>query len=102
MPWVDVAARAAVPRDGMLEVEADDAAVMLYDLAGEIYATSAICPHQAAFLSQGVMSGEFVDCPRHQGRFHILTGALVRGPPCPALPIFPVEVRSGRVFVLNE
>jgi nitrite reductase/ring-hydroxylating ferredoxin subunit len=99
MTWINVAARADVPAGGMLEVEAGDAAVMLYDLAGVLHATSAICPHQAAFLSQGGISGDCVDCPRHMGRFHIPTGKLVRGPDSPDLRVFPVELREDRVFV---
>jgi 3-phenylpropionate/trans-cinnamate dioxygenase ferredoxin subunit len=99
MPWVEVAGRAEIPVGGMLEVEAGDRAVLLVDLAGVIYATSAICPHHAAFLSQGGITGDCVDCPRHMGRFHIPTGKLVRGPDCPDLRVYPVESRDGRVLV---
>jgi nitrite reductase/ring-hydroxylating ferredoxin subunit len=67
----------------MLDVEAGGRALLLYDVAGTVFATSAICPHHAAFLSQGHVSGESIECPRHMGRFHIPTGRQERGPPCP-------------------
>jgi nitrite reductase/ring-hydroxylating ferredoxin subunit len=73
MAWVAVATVAQVAAAGMMEAEANGAALLLYNVSGTIYATAAICPHHAAWLSQGAMSGEFVDCPRHQGRFHIPT-----------------------------
>jgi nitrite reductase/ring-hydroxylating ferredoxin subunit len=101
MGWIDVAARADVPPGGTLEVEAGDVAILLYDLAGVIHATSAICPHHAAFLVQGGISGDCVDCPRHMGRFHIPTGRLVRGPDCPDLRVYPVQIREERVRVLT-
>ena len=99
MAWVDAADAGQVARAGMYEVQVLQSALLLYDVNGTIYATAAVCPHHAAWFSQGGMSGEFVDCPRHQGRFHIPTGAQVRGPECPALRTYPVRVELGRVLV---
>jgi 3-phenylpropionate/trans-cinnamate dioxygenase ferredoxin component len=99
MAWIEVASRGEVPDGGMLEVEADGRALLLYDLAGTVFATSAICPHHAAFLSQGHVSGESIECPRHMGRFHIPTGRQERGPPCPDLRTYKVRVEDERVLV---
>lgn len=99
MPWTDAAALADIPSGGMLEVEADRAALVLYNLGGTFYATAAVCPHHAAWFSQGGITGDCVDCPRHQGRFHIPTGRLVRGPECPDLRTYPVRVQDGRLLV---
>ena len=99
MAWVDVAPRNAVTAGRMLEVEVSGAAVLIYDLEGTIYATSAICPHHAAWLSQGSISGDCIDCPRHLGRFHIPTGRQLRGPPCPDLRIYAVRVENDRIAV---
>src|SRR5215831_156651 len=92
MAWIEVASRAEVPAGGMLEVEAGGRALLLYDLDGTVFATSAICPHHAAFLSQGHVSGESIECPRHMGRFHIPTGRQERGPACPDLRTYKVRV----------
>ncbi len=83
----------------MVEVEAAGAAVLLYDLDGTVFATAAICPHHSAWLSQGSVDGDYVDCPRHMGQFHIPTGRLTRGPACPDLRTYPVRVDDGRVWV---
>lgn len=99
MEWVEVASAAEVTRAGMMEAEARGAAILLYDVGGTIHATAAVCPHHSAWFSQGGMDGEFVDCPRHQGRFHIPTGRQVRGPECADLRTYPVEVSEGRVRV---
>lgn len=99
MAWVDVATRPAVPAGGMLEVEAGGAALLLYDLHGTVFATSAICPHHAAFLSQGHISDDCIECPRHMGRFHIPTGRQERGPACPDLRTYKVRVENERVLV---
>ena len=99
MTWIDVADREALAARRWMEVEAGRAAILLYDIEGAVYATAAICPHHAAFLSQGAFGGEHVDCPRHMGQFHIPTGAQTRGPACEALRVYPAEVRGGRVWV---
>jgi nitrite reductase/ring-hydroxylating ferredoxin subunit len=99
MPWIDVAAHSILIEKRWLEVEAGREAVLLFDLGGEIHATAAICPHHSAFLSQGGFDGEHVDCPRHQGRFDIRTGAQLRGPVCDMLKVYPVKLQSGRVLV---
>jgi nitrite reductase/ring-hydroxylating ferredoxin subunit len=99
MGWVDVAHRAAVTAARMLEVEAGGAALLLYDVNGTVFATSAICPHHSAWLSQGSISGDCIECPRHMGRFHIPTGRQIRGPACPDLRTYRVRVEDGRVLV---
>ena len=99
MSWHDVAERAELARAGWLEVEAGSAALLLYDLAGTVHATSAICPHHAAWLSQGRIDGDLVSCPRHMGQFHIPTGRKTRGPDCPDLRVHAARVESGRVLV---
>ena len=99
MPWIDVADRHRLTTRRWIEAQAGRVAIMLYDIDGTVHATSAICPHHAAFLSQGSFSGNTVDCPRHQGRFHIPTGALLRGPACDSLRTYRTCVRDGRVLV---
>ena len=99
MAWFEVATRADVPAGGMLEVEAEGRALLLYDLDGTVFATAAICPHHAAFLSQGQVNGESIECPRHMGRFHIPTGRQENGPACPDLRTYRVRVEAERLLV---
>ena len=99
MQWIDVAGHDTLVARRWMEVEAGPHALLLYDVGGQVFATSAICPHHFAWLSQGGFAGEYVDCPRHQGRFHIPTGEMVRGPTCDRLRTYPARVAGGRVFV---
>lgn len=98
--WIEAADRAAIPAGGMLEVELEGEAVLLYDIGGVIYASSAICPHHHAFLGMGSIEGDCINCPRHFGQFHIPTGKLRRGPISLDLRVYEVRIESGRVLVL--
>ena len=102
MPWLDVADRATLARHRWMEAEAGSVALLLYDLDGVVHATAAVCPHHAAWLIQGGFSGDHVDCPRHNGQFHIPTGAQTGGPACDALQTYPARVVAGRVQVQVE
>jgi len=97
--WVHAASSAELARQRLMEIEAEGTAILLYDIGGAAYATAAVCPHHAAWLSQGGLDGDLVSCPRHQGQFHVPTGRKTRGPECPDLRTYPVRVEDGRVWV---
>jgi len=99
MAWIDVLCRTTLAQERMIEVEAGGAALLLFDLGGAVYATAAVCPHHAAWLSQGRVDGEAVECPRHMGRFHIPTGLKLGGPVCPDLRVYPTRIEGERVLV---
>lgn len=71
----------------------DDTAVAIYNLDGEYYATSDVCTHGQAYLSDGEIRGDEVVCPYHEGSFDIATGEPV-DPPC-VIPLDRYEARLG-------
>lgn len=46
----------------------------VYNLDGSFYVTSNMCTHGMAWLTDGYLEGEEVECPFHGGRFSIKTG----------------------------
>ena len=71
----------------------DDTPVAIYNLEGEYFATSDVCTHGQAFLSDGEIRGDEVVCPYHEGTFEIRTGEPV-DPPC-VIPLDRFETRLG-------
>ena len=71
----------------------DDTAVAIYNLEGEYFATSDVCTHGQAFLSDGDIRGNEIICPYHEGTFDIKTGEPV-DPPC-VIPLDRYETRLG-------
>lgn len=49
----------------------------------------ALCTHGDARLAEGVVHGNILECPRHNGRFDLRTGAAVRRPAVTALEVRP-------------
>ena len=71
----------------------------IFNVKGAFYATSDICTHAHAHLSDGYVDDDTVECPLHQGRFHIPTGKAISAPPTEDLRTFPIRVEGGKIFV---
>jgi len=50
-------------------VEVADVQMALYRVGDKFYATSNVCTHAEALLSDGLMHGCEIECPLHNGRF---------------------------------
>ena len=97
--WMRVAAASDVPEGGTLRVSYEGELVCLYRLEGHVYATQDVCTHGAASLSEGYVDGDRIECPFHQGLFHIPTGRAV-GLPCTVdLKIYEVVVDGEDVSI---
>jgi len=65
------------------------------DEACKLYATDGICTHGNTHLSDGLVKGGIVECPKHNGRFHLEDGSPARAPVCRGLVTYPIEERDG-------
>jgi naphthalene 1,2-dioxygenase ferredoxin component len=96
--WKSVCPASDIPEGAPLPVESGDKRIALYKIAGKIYATGDICPHQFAHLSGGNLDGYEIECPLHQATFDVRNGrctnALYK-----RLQTFDVEIRDGQAFV---
>lgn len=74
--------------------------IAIFRLGERCYATSDVCTHELAFLSEGWQDGDVVECPLHQARFRITDGKCLGGPAETDLDTFEVKVEGDEVFVL--
>ena len=97
--WHYVCALDDLGDEEVIRWQIDDLAIAVYNLDGEFYATSDTCSHQQGSLSDGFVTDDCIECPMHQGRYHIPSGAVVGGPACEDLPMYPICVHDGDVYV---
>lgn len=95
-----MAARSSDLENGsVLGVEVNGIKVALYRIEGTVYATSGVCTHEVALLSDGYLDGDCIECPLHQALFHVPTGE-VRSPPANTpLSTYPAKEEADRVLV---
>jgi 3-phenylpropionate/trans-cinnamate dioxygenase ferredoxin component len=90
------------------DIEEED--VIRVELAGQtiaiyrspestFHATDALCTHEHAELADGLVMGDVIECPKHNGRFNYKTGEAKRAPARVNLCAYPVKLDAGKVFV---
>jgi nitrite reductase/ring-hydroxylating ferredoxin subunit len=79
-------------------VEVEGKRILVYDVAGVLYATSAVCAHLGGPLDAGLFEGETVTCPWHGWQFDVRTGESVYDPGR-RLATYPVSVVGGEILV---
>lgn len=99
LQWIDATAVEEVPEDDVIGVFVGDRDIALYNAGGEIFATDNICTHGHARLCEGFLEGHEIECPLHQGKFDIRTGAPTDAPVTEGIRSYPIRIEGGRVFL---
>lgn len=73
--------------------------VLLHRSGGDIVAVVNRCSHRGGPLNEGTISGEEVTCPWHGGRFCLLDGRVLQGPPSAPQSRFETRVRDGAIEI---
>lgn len=97
--WIDAAARDAVPAGDVVGVAVAGKDIALYEVEGEVFATSNVCTHGHARMSDGFLEGREIECPLHQGKFDVCSGKALCAPLTEDIPTYPVKIENGRIYV---
>ena len=97
--WVTVASRPKLGDGDVLGVSVGEEQIALYNLGGEIYATSNVCTHAFALLSDGWLDGEVIECPLHAARFDVRTGKALCAPAETDIKVFEVKVENADLML---
>jgi nitrite reductase/ring-hydroxylating ferredoxin subunit len=97
--WRRVAKTGDLQPGSVRQFRAGSRRIALYNVAGTFYATDDVCTHAEASLSDGFLDGEEIECPLHQGRFHVPTGRALCFPVTEDVASFPVRIDGDDVLV---
>ena len=98
--WVDVCSAAAIDQEEVYRYDRGEATYVIYRTkTDEYFASDGYCTHQQAHLSEGMLSGYLIECPKHNGRFDIRDGSVQRRPVRAPLKMYEVRVERDRVLV---
>jgi 3-phenylpropionate/trans-cinnamate dioxygenase ferredoxin subunit len=95
MAWTRVAAADDVAEGEVVGVTAAGQQIALYRDKGEFFATSNVCTHQYALLSDGYFEDGCIECPLHQGSFDVRTGKAQCAPVTENIKVYPLRVEGG-------
>ena len=101
---IKVCATEDVPKGTAIRVDIDGTEIAI--VHGEdpqtgptFYAVYDECSHAAVALSEGEVEGCTLECWLHGSRFDLRTGEPTGLPATEPVPVYPVEVRDGDIYV---
>ena len=97
--WVFAIHVDEIDDEDVAPIEIEGKEIAIYRNNGHFYASVDKCTHGNAFLSDGVVVGDVIECPLHQGRFCIKTGKALSAPVSVPIETFEVKVDNGKVFL---
>jgi 3-phenylpropionate/trans-cinnamate dioxygenase ferredoxin subunit len=98
--WIEVCAMADIDAEDVIRVEHAGQSFAIYrSPQNTFHATDPLCTHERAELADGLVMGDIVECPKHNGRFNYKTGEATRVPARENLCIYPVRTEAGKVFI---
>jgi 3-phenylpropionate/trans-cinnamate dioxygenase ferredoxin component len=100
--WLPVARADEFPAGGVRRVDWETVPIAVFNVGGSYYAIVDICTHEEETLSDGLLEGTEVVCPRHGAHFSLLTGEALTPPAYEPVETFPVRVENGWVEIMVE
>jgi 3-phenylpropionate/trans-cinnamate dioxygenase ferredoxin subunit len=97
--WHPVCAAGEIDEEDVRRFDHGGRTYAVYNTAKGFYATDGHCTHEKAHLARGLVIGDIIECPLHQGRFDVTTGRALSAPVCVNLATYPVKLEEGAVWV---
>ena len=92
-------ALADVPEEGAVGVEVAGVPVAVVRAGGEVFALHDVCSHEEVPLSEGEIYDCTVECWLHGSCFDLRTGDPTGPPATVPVPVYPVKIEGGDVYV---
>ncbi len=82
-----------------LRAENEGCVYAVFNVEGKLFVTQDECTHGPGALSEGYVIDDEVECPFHQGRFHIPSGKATCAPATESLKTWKVAVVNDRICI---
>ena len=99
MPLVPLCATSDVSEDTPLKVERGGFAYAVFQKGDAYFVMADECTHGPGYLSEGCVIGDEVECPFHQGRFDLRSGAPTAAPCFEPIRVWTLHVIDGTICI---
>lgn len=97
--YVEIAPASELPNGERLYLEVEGKAIVIFNIADQLFAIGDICTHDDGPLGDGDLEGFNIVCPRHGAEFDVKTGKAVQLPAVVDIPAYPVQIRDGTIYL---
>ena len=100
MTWHPVCPLDDIDPEDLLRFDHAGSTYAIYrDPDGTVFATAGLCTHEQVHLCNGLVMGDEIECPKHNGRFNYKTGEARRAPCVTALTTYPTRFTAGMIEI---
>jgi 3-phenylpropionate/trans-cinnamate dioxygenase ferredoxin subunit len=100
MNWHPVCALDDIDPEDLVRFDHDGRTYAVYrDPEGAVFATDGLCTHEQVHLCDGLVMGDEIECPKHNGRFNYKSGEARRSPCVAALQTHPTRITGGMIEI---
>ena len=98
--WTEACAVDDIEEEDVLRFDKDGRSFAIYRSAdGKFFATDGFCTHERTHLADGLVIGDIIECPKHNGRFNYRTGEAKGAPVCVNLKTYPARIVDDKVLI---
>jgi 3-phenylpropionate/trans-cinnamate dioxygenase ferredoxin subunit len=97
--YIEITMTEDVPEGERIFIEVAGRSIVIFNLAGKLFAIGDICSHDNGSVGDGEIEGTEIICPRHGARFDTRTGRATSLPAVVDIPAYPVRVVEGMIQV---
>jgi 3-phenylpropionate/trans-cinnamate dioxygenase ferredoxin component len=97
--YIGIAPASEFPNGERLFVEIENIPIVIFNIAGKLFAIGDVCTHDSGPLGDGLLEEYNIVCPRHGAEFDIRTGKAMMLPAVVDIPAYPIRVTDGNIEV---
>ena len=98
--WVQVCHKNDIDEEDVIRFDYGELTFAVYRSADDrYYATDGYCTHGKFHLANGLVMGNQIECPKHNGRFDYTSGAAKRAPVCVNIKTYPVKIDQDNIYI---
>lgn len=97
--YIEIAPASDVPDGERIFIEVEGKPIVIFNLAGKLFAIGDVCSHDNGPLGDGEIEENEIICPRHGARFDFRTGKVTSLPAVVDIPAYPLRVVEGMIEI---
>jgi len=99
LKFIEIARVDQLPAGERLFVDVSGKSIVIFNLAGKLYAIGDVCSHDNGPVGDGDIDENEIICPRHGARFEIRSGKATSLPAIVDIPAYPLRVENGMIVL---
>ncbi len=99
LEYFEIAPVSELPNGQRLFVDIGDRPIVIFNIAGRLFAIGDVCTHDDGPLGDGELDGYNIVCPRHGAEFDVRSGKVMKMPAVVDVPAYPVRVTDGTIQI---